>query len=105
MAGKPTPVTTDEIQEFASRLRKLANVCDVAITQMASSQQTRVYVSGHATAELSYERIHSFVNNVIGESFNPSPEPSTAKAVVDAKLAEADAILNKLKKTPPKRKN
>ena len=59
-----------------------------------------IYIAGKPSMETFTERAHTFVNNAIGEAFNPR-----RKALVDTKLDEAEAILEKAKKTPPKRKN
>jgi hypothetical protein len=90
MAGPSLSMTIEEIQNYAARLRKLADACDIATKQMRESSTQLIYVSGKPTSEQCYDRIHSFVNNVIGEAFNPSPRSNTVDEHGSEKLTDRE---------------
>lgn len=98
---QPTNVQIEYLLETREQLQKLIDGLDIAIGQMRTAKIDSIYIAGKPSIDTFSHRAHTFVNNAIGEAFNPRRK----SPVVDTKLAEADAILNKAKKTPPKRKN
>jgi hypothetical protein len=97
---QPTTVEIAYLIETREQLKKLIAGLDIAIGQMQTAKIDSLYIAGKPSIDTFSQRAHTFVNNAIGEAFNPR-----RKSLVDTKLAEADAILSKSKKKASKPKS
>ncbi len=105
MAGPiPTTVRIEELIAIHEELMRINNSLGIAIKQMRDAKLDTLYIPGKVSMEDLTVRGANFVNHAIGQAFSPNPR-KPSKTIVDAKLAEANAILGKTKKTTTKRKN